>query len=136
DTTANTLAWMMHLMALHPEVQLKMRAEVDRVLGQHERPPDWASTEALSYVEAVTQEVMRLKPVAPLLALETNVDVLVGDVQVPAGTSIFLLPSHAAVAASNFTEPAAFRPERWIAAAGRTLPGHNTRAFVPFGAGP
>ncbi len=33
DTTANTLAWMMHLMAEHPEVQRQMQAEADQVLG-------------------------------------------------------------------------------------------------------
>ena len=46
DTTANTLAWMMHLMAIHPHVQAEMQAEADRVLGTAERPSDYASTEA------------------------------------------------------------------------------------------
>ncbi len=39
DTTANTLAWLMHLMAEHPAVAAKMQAEADRVLGAAERRP-------------------------------------------------------------------------------------------------
>ena len=37
--TANTLAWMMHLMAEHPEVQRQMQAEAHQVLCEAERPP-------------------------------------------------------------------------------------------------
>ena len=31
DTTVNTLAWMMHLMAEHPEVQCQMQTEAHQV---------------------------------------------------------------------------------------------------------
>ena len=79
---------------------------------------------------------MRLKPVAPVLALESNQDTVLGGARIPKGTAIYLLFSHPAVAEKNFSDPTAFKPERWLAAAGRTAPGHDTRAFVPFGAGP
>ena len=114
DTTANTLTWMMHLMAEHSVVQDKMKAEVDRVLGAVERPKDYASVELLRYVEATAHEAMRLKPVAPFLALETNRDTVIGDVRVRKNTGIYLLTGHAAVTQSNFADPRAFRPERWL----------------------
>ena len=89
DTTANTLAWMMHLMAEHPEVQNKMRAEADRVLlSGAERPTDYASTEALHYIEAAAHEAMRLKPVAPIVGLETNADTAIRDIRVPEATGV------------------------------------------------
>jgi cytochrome P450 len=135
DTTANTLAWMMHLMAVHPEVQDKMRAEVDRVLSGVERPADFASTEELHYVEAAAHEVMRLKPVAPIVGLESNADTVIGDVRVPKGTGVYLLTGYAATMQSNFADPQDFRPERWLVAAARRAGGHNTKAFVPFGGG-
>ena len=46
DTTANT-AWMMHLMAEHPEVQCQLQAEAHQVLGEAERPPTFESLSAL-----------------------------------------------------------------------------------------
>jgi cytochrome P450 len=52
DTTAaNTLAWMMHLMAEHPEVQCQLQAEAHQVLGEAERSPTFESTSALRYRE-------------------------------------------------------------------------------------
>src|SRR5450631_1932246 len=114
DTTANTLAWMMHLMAEHPEVQEKMQAEADRVLSGGERPADYASTEALHYIEAAAHEAMRLKPVVPIIGLEINADTMIGDVRVPKGTGVYLLTSHVATMQSNFADPQAFRPERWL----------------------
>lgn len=136
DTTANTLAWMMHLMAEHPEVQAKMQAEADRSLGDAGRAPDYASTESLPYIEAVAREAMRLKPVAPFLALEPNEDTVIGDVRVPKGTSVYLLTAYPAMSEDNFADSTSFRPERWLDAATRADEAHNTRAFLPFGAGP
>lgn len=134
DTTANSLAWMMHLMAEHPDVQSKMRAEADRVLGDAVRAPDYASTEALRYIEATAHEAMRLLPVAPLQGAEPNEDTIIGGVRVPKDTAIYLLAAHAAKAPANFTDPQSFRPDRWLEAANHG--GHNRHAFVPFGAGP
>jgi cytochrome P450 len=136
DTTANTLAWMMHLMVEHHEVQAKMQAEADCALGDAGRAPDYASTESLHYIEAVAHEAMRLEPVAPFLALEPNEDTVIGDVRVPKGTSVYLLTAYPATSADNFANPKSFRPGRWLDAGGRASEGHNTRAFVPFGAGP
>ena len=136
DTTANTLAWMMDLLADRPDVQAAMRAEAESVFGAAPRPPDFASTESLAYIEAVALEAMRLKPVAPLLALEPNADRVVGDVLVPKGTAVILLTAHPAAAEENFSDAKSFRPERWIRTSEETQGAHNPRAFVPFGAGP
>ena len=43
------------------------------------------------HTEAVTQETMRLLPVAPLQGAEPIEDTLIGDVLVPKGTPIYLL---------------------------------------------
>jgi cytochrome P450 len=133
DTTANTLAWMMHFMVERPDVQARMREEVDRVLGPARRIPDYATADAMPYIEAVAHEAMRLEPVAPFLVMEANRDCVIGEVAMPAGTSLFLLLAYVASRPRSFAEAAAFRPERWL------QPGageHNTKAFMPFGSGP
>ncbi|HVO88085.1 MAG TPA: cytochrome P450 [Casimicrobiaceae bacterium] len=136
DTTANSLAWLMHLMVEHPDVQARMREEADRVLRSAPRPPDYASTEALRYIEAAAHEAMRVLPVAPLQGAEPNEDTVIGDVRVPRGTPIYLLTAHIATSTANFRDGQAFRPERWLEAGGRSAIGHNLHAFLPFGAGP
>ena len=42
----------------------------------------------MPYFDAVINEAMRLKPVAPFLGLEAIEDLVVGDVEVPKGTWI------------------------------------------------
>jgi cytochrome P450 len=136
DTTANTIAWIMHLMAEHPEVQARLQAEVDAVPGEASTSLDYETTEALPYVEAVAHEAMRLRPVAPLQAMEAKADTVLGDVQVPKGTELYLLSGYMASRPEHFAEPEAFRPERWLENQHHARPGHNTHAFVPFGGGP
>ena len=136
DTTANTLAWMMHLMAQHPEVQRQMQAEADRVLGSAERAPTYESTADLRYVEAMAQETMRLLPVAPLQGAEPIEDTLIGDVWVPKGTPIYMLAGRAAKLAASFSEPLALKPERWLNGGHHASEGHDPHAFFPFGGGP
>ena len=136
DTTANTIGWMMHFMVEQPRVQAAMQEEADRVLGDHPRPASYAMAEALPCIEAVAHEAMRLKPVAPFLAMEANHDTVIADIEVKAGTIVFLVMNHPGTQAKNFHDPRTFRPERWLEADGSPCPGHNPRAFMPFGGGP
>jgi len=52
-------------MALHPDIQRKAQAELDRVVGQR-RLPELIDRPSLPYVECIMREVMRWNPVAPL----------------------------------------------------------------------
>lgn len=49
-------------MALHPEVQDKAQAEIDRVIGP-DRLPQVADRDSLPYVTAVMREVLRWQPI-------------------------------------------------------------------------
>jgi hypothetical protein len=51
-------------MALHPEVQKKAQAELDRVLGG--RLPEFSDKPHLPYVNALMKEAARWQPVTPL----------------------------------------------------------------------
>ena len=52
-------------MMMHPEVQRKAQAEIDRVIGG-DRFPTFDDQASLPYVEAVVKEVLRWNPVTPL----------------------------------------------------------------------
>lgn len=134
DTTANTLAWTMHLMMEHPEIQAGMQEEADRLL----RTNKWADAcEAkLPFIESVAYEAMRCKPVAGHLFFEPNEDTQIEDVRVPKGTPIFVLTGYLGQQESNFEKANEFQPSRWLHADGAPRPGHNVKAFLPFGAGP
>ncbi|HSW24314.1 MAG TPA: cytochrome P450, partial [Burkholderiaceae bacterium] len=131
DTTANTLAWLLHLLHRHPAVMARARDEAMRVADKAEplTPEDLAQ---LDYIEACLHETMRLKPVAPFLVFEALRDTQLGDVQVPAGTLLWCAMRHDSVSAQHFPEPGSFDPERWI---GENA-GHGKRVASPFGGGP
>lgn len=135
DTTANTIAWMLYFMAEHPEVQRQMQAEADAVMGDAMVITDMKLTEKLAYIEAVAQETMRLKPVAPIIYLQANAEVDLGDVRVPRGALVCLLTRPAGLHEEHFTRATEFQPSRWLADRA-AYPVHNREAYVPFGAGP
>lgn len=137
DTTANTLSWMLHYMALYPEVQRKMQAEADAVLGAHPTLTDLHDADKLTYIEAVANETMRLRPVAPLYVLEANEDVEVAGVQIPKRMKLFLLSRPGVLDEANFGYAQEFQPERWLAPTGCPFHGaHNRSVHIPFGNGP
>jgi cytochrome P450 len=134
DTTAHTLSWVLQLIGEHPEIQQKMQREADSALGEDSLPTDLGALEKLPYIEAVAQESLRLKSVAPMLYLEPMTDVQLNDFKIRKGTTLMLLTRHGALQEQNFAEARAFKPERWLD--GNSACPHNRNAFIPFGAGP
>lgn len=133
DTTAHTLAWLIHQLSEQPQVFAQMRAEVDGITAGDALPTAHEQLSEMSYLEACISESMRLRPVAPLIVAEAIADTTVADVAIPKGTVIVLLTRIGAMDDANFADAAAFRPERWLMPAAE---GNNKKASIPFGAGP
>ncbi len=136
DTTANTLAWMIHLLARNPGALALATAEVRRVAGD----PGALTLEQMSqldYLEACAHETMRLKPVAPQIPLQALRETQVGDVRVPAGMVVIGLLRHDSMSDSHVPNAQAFEPARWLVDGGPgRLAASSRRTSMPFGAGP
>ena len=65
DTTSNTLSRMLHLLAEHPAVQTKLRAEIIEA-HNGEETMDYELNK-LPYLEAVCRETLRLYPPAQVI---------------------------------------------------------------------
>lgn len=137
DTTANTLAWMVHLLWLHPAVLARAVDEVRRLVPAG-GAPTLEQLAGLDFVEACAHETMRLKPVAPLLPLQTAREVTVGDVRVPAGVIVINLLRRDSVSDTHVPDAARFDPARWLAGGGTAgqVASSAKRIAMPFGAGP
>lgn len=135
DTTSNTMGWLLEFLADHPPAATRMAEEACEVLGARAVLDDYHLLDQLKYIDAATREAMRLKPVAPFMAAETNHDTTLSDLAVPAGTVIFLLLRHSSERANDLAQPERFMPERWLedASGQGDDPG---RKLFPFGAGP
>ena len=136
DTTANTLAWMIEQLWLHPEGLARATEEVRRVVTDP-AAPTMEELAQLDFVEACAHETMRLKPVAPIVGLEALKETVLGDVLIPAGGIIINLMRSHSVSDSHLPRAANFEPERWLDRGGPAAQASAAkRLSMPFGAGP
>jgi cytochrome P450 len=135
DTTANTLAWMIHLLWRNPAALARAVEEV-RTLVPRLEDLELHHLDEMPWLEACAQETMRLKPVAPAASLEALRDTVVGDVFVPAGTLIWCVIRHNMLSETLFPDATAFQPARWMPEAPVPLTAAAKKANLPFGAGP
>lgn len=130
ETVATALSWTLHLICQHPEVEQKLRAELEAVLGG--RTPGFAELGQLTYTKMVFQESMRLYPPAWVLPRRAVAEDVVGGYRIPRDAIVAILfyaiQRHPLV----WAEPEAFKPERF--ADESKLPRARC-AYLPFGAG-
>ncbi|XP_051020370.1 cytochrome P450 2J4-like [Acomys russatus] len=88
ETTSHTLRWALLYMALYPEVQEKVQAEIDEVIGQ-KRQPSTDDRESMPYSNAVIHEVQRMGNIVPLnVPREVTTDITLAGFHLPKGTMI------------------------------------------------
>ncbi len=136
DTTAYTLAWTMHILAGDQGLQSRLHQAAVNALGDARVPTTFTDTAKLDIFEGVVFEAMRMRPVSPLIFLEANETVELAGVTIPAGTPLFLLTRPLTLDEDNYRDTQDFKPERWLGPGESARDGHNTRAFLHFGAGP
>lgn len=131
ETVASAMSWTLHLLATHPGEQARVHAELDEVLGG--RAPAWADLPALARTRAVLDESLRLYPPAWVVSRRAVADDEIDGVAVPAGTLVIISPWLLHRRPDVFADPEAFRPDRFLGDAARTV---SRGAYLPFGAGP
>lgn len=139
DTTAHTLAWTLHHLALHPHWQDRLHDRACEVLGEADVCPTLDDLAGLDEFEACATEATRLKPIVPLFYLETRNEVVLDGVRLPPGTPLICILRPPMLDERHFGRAGEYRPERWLAAKGCPAHGglaHDSRAWAQFGAGP
>jgi cytochrome P450 len=115
ETSATALAWALDALTHHPAALTRLRDEIDA--GDD------------TYLTAVVQETLRLRPVIALVLRRLTEPMEIGGRMLPAGVTvapcIYLLHRRPDV----YDEPRAFRPERFL----EKPPG--TYTWIPFGGG-
>jgi cytochrome P450 len=131
ETTATALSWAVYLLSEHPDVQDKLRAEIDAVLAG--RSPTADDVEHLPYTAQVIDEAMRLYPPVYATSRAAIEPVEIGGYPLPRGAQVNLVPYITHRDPRWFDDPESFRPERFAPDAPRPIPAF---AYYPFGAGP
>ncbi|MEV0679165.1 cytochrome P450 [Actinosynnema sp. NPDC050436] len=130
ETTATALAWALHLLATHPDVERRLHAEVDAALGG--RVAEFADLPALPLTGRVLTEALRLYAPVWLLTRKVTEDTELGGYHLPAGTVVAVCPHLVHHRSDLHPEPERFDPDRWDPARGTPPP---RTAFVPFAHG-
>lgn len=133
ETTSTTLRWSFLYMAKYPEIQEKVQAEIDQVIGQS-RLPTMADRADMPYTDAVIHEIQRIGNIAPLgLPRYTTKDVQLGDYFIPKGTEIIANLTSVMFDKDEWETPDTFNPGHFL----NMKEGKFVRnpAFIPFSAG-
>ncbi|KAK6280994.1 hypothetical protein POUND7_014819 [Theobroma cacao] len=134
DTVAILIEWILARMVLHPEIQSKVQAEIDTVVGNTKQVSD-SDVPNLPYLQAIVKETLRMHPPGPLLSWARLAihDVHVGDNFVPAGTTAMVNMWAITHDEEVWAEPDKFKPERFLEA-DVSIMGSDLR-LAPFGSG-
>jgi cytochrome P450 len=132
ETTANALSWAWHLLAQHEDSRVKMRAEIDAVLGP-DRLPGLDDVARLPFTTAVFSEAMRLYPPVWVVGRRALEDVVIGDFLVPRRTIVIASQYLIHRDARYWPDALEFRPERWLDEAAQAA--RPKFAYFPFGGG-
>ncbi|XP_021957281.1 methyl farnesoate epoxidase [Folsomia candida] len=133
DTTTITLRWALLYLILHPEVQKKVQAEIESVVGL-DRPVSLADKEKLNYFEAFLLEVNRYSSVAPIVTPHALTEtVTYKGYEIPKGALVFINTWGIHRNKDHWGDPDTFRPERFLDKNGKVVT--NDEWLLPFGSG-
>ena len=110
ETTGFTLSTTLVLLAMHPDIQSKVRR------AQFELPKEERTKVTSEYLKCVLKESRRFLPVVAMGASrQLPVAFKLGDYEIPAG-AMLLLPQMLSHRDANIfaPDPDVFRPERWL----------------------
>ncbi|KAG9143362.1 hypothetical protein Leryth_022207 [Lithospermum erythrorhizon] len=129
ETTANTLTWVLLLLALHQEWQDKAREEVLSVCNKEH--PTAENIAELKLINVIMNETMRLYPTSVMLMRQTSKNVKIGSLDIPADTQFYLAMTAVHHDPEIWGEDAnEFNPLRFLDSR------KHLASYFPFGLGP
>ncbi|KAI5121458.1 hypothetical protein M0805_009566 [Coniferiporia weirii] len=129
DTTTSAVSRILHLLALHQDVQSKLREEVTAARKEH-GDLDYDTLQALPYLDAVCRETMRVYSPIPIVERVATKDAVVPlewpikstdgkteitEIMVPKNTGIVISILSANLSTKIWGDDAEeWKPERWL----------------------
>ncbi|KAE8611431.1 hypothetical protein XENTR_v10012448 [Xenopus tropicalis] len=132
ETTTTTLRWGLLFMLLYPDVQRKVREEIDRVIGRT-RKPTMGDVLQMPYTNAVIHEIQRYGDIIPLsMPHMAYRDTHIKSFFIPKGTVIMTNLSSVLKDEKVWEKPFQFYPEHFLDGDGKFV---KREAFMAFSAG-
>jgi cytochrome P450 family 6 len=135
ETSATAMMFALYELAVNPDVQSKLRANVVETLKKHDGKLTYEAIMDMEYLGYVVTETLRKYPSVPTLFRTTAEDYAVPgrNITIEKGTQIFI-PVYAIHHNPEFyPEPEVFKPERWLPEEVQKRP---AMSYLTFGDGP
>ncbi|XP_024916279.1 steroid 17-alpha-hydroxylase/17,20 lyase isoform X2 [Cynoglossus semilaevis] len=134
ETTTTVLKWAIIYLLHYPQVQRHIQEELDTKVGSG-RSPKLSDRGNLPYLEATIREVLRIRPVAPLLIPHVALsDTSLGDFAIRKGSRVIINLWSLHHDENEWKDPELFDPGRFIDSKGTGLILPSS-SYLPFGAG-
>ncbi|KAL1471493.1 hypothetical protein MTO96_023645 [Rhipicephalus appendiculatus] len=129
------IACAAYSLALNPEVQAKLRKEVDECIAAHGKEPSLDIVSKLPYLHCVVSETMRMYPISARLERTASEDYVLGNtgIRVPKGCVIGIPVYSMHRDHEFFPNPEKFDPDRFREENAASI---RPYSYLPFGAGP
>ncbi|XP_076450287.1 cytochrome P450 2J4-like [Babylonia areolata] len=117
----------------HPDVQRKVKDEVDKVTGSG-HALSWANRDRFPYTQATLTEVLRLGSVTPSSLPHVTTEAVTIDDEYNIPKDVFVMAGIYSLHRDPefYSDPEAFRPERHLTPEGKV---QRPRSYRPFGVG-
>jgi cytochrome P450 len=126
ETTGGSLAWVLHDLASHPDVEARVHAELRAVVG--DRPIEYDDVAKLEYTSRVLNESLRLRSIW-LSTRRALRPIRLGDIDVPTGTELAFSLYAMHRNPQLFPEPHRYDPDRWLPPESSLRP---RGSYIPF----
>ncbi|KAH8277877.1 hypothetical protein KR018_009442, partial [Drosophila ironensis] len=135
ETSSTTMGFALYELASNPEIQDKVRREVDSVLEKHNGKLDYDSMKEMSYLEKVVDETLRKHPVVGHLVREATKTYVHSNPKytIEKGTGVLVSVLGIQHDPEFYPDPEKFIPERFDEDQVQQRP---PCTFLPFGDGP
>ena len=134
EPTSVTLKWAIRYLAMNPEIQRKAQQEIDDVVGNGDRPVEFADRTSLPYVQALIQDLIRIADIHPIGVVHSpSEDVEMDGFLIPKGSFVFPNFHHIHHDPMYWEKPNELYPEHWLDAEGNFI--SKREGFLAFGVG-
>ncbi|XP_075982145.1 uncharacterized protein LOC142980547 [Anticarsia gemmatalis] len=133
DTTASGLTFCFMLLANHKDVQDKIVAELNEIIGDSKSGVKMEDLAKMKYIECCIKESLRLYPPVHFVSRMLNETTILSDYKIPSGVMCHIPIIDLHRRPELFENPDKFDPDRFLP---ENSVGRHPYSYIPFSAGP
>ncbi|XP_042545466.1 steroid 17-alpha-hydroxylase/17,20 lyase [Dipodomys spectabilis] len=135
ETTTSVVSWIVAFLMHNPQLKKEIQEEIDQNIGFN-RMPNFSDRTHLLLLEATIREVLRIRPVAPVLfPHKAQSKCSIGEFTILKDTQVIINLWALHHNEQDWQQPEKFMPERFLDPTKKQLITPSL-SYLPFGAGP